>query len=103
MNNRKWLKRKYPKSFNIINEMLNDEQLQKFRAGKYKAGIFTECIAKGDLYTEGKLCMFKRANPIDFDIYPLITVTVKCCTENFTPSGYHTFYVTPYKVEELLS
>jgi hypothetical protein len=98
MENRKWLKRKYPQSFTEVNKFLNDEQLQQFKAGNYKLGILIENINQEEIYEKGKLCMFKRTNPINDYNYPLHPIIVK---GNNTMSGYHSFWVSPDQVEEV--
>ena len=102
MENRKWLQRKYPKTFNEVNKFLNDEQLQSFKELKYKIGRLTEDINQEEIYSKGKLCMFKRTNPINDYNYPLHPIIVKC-NDNLTVSGYNSFWVSPRQVEEVLS
>ena len=101
MENRKWLKRKYPKSIKEVNEFLNDEQLDFFKKHKYKIGRLTENIRKEETYVKGSLCMFKRSNPINSYNYPLHTIIIKCDT-NLTESGYNNCWVTPNQVEEVI-
>lgn len=100
MDNRKWLQRKYPKTFDDVNEFLNDEQLITFKFGKYKLGKLTENINEVNHYKKGCLCMFTRANPIRNYNYPLHPIIVKC-EKPFTASGYHSFWVSPHQVEEI--
>jgi hypothetical protein len=100
MENRKWLQRKYPKIFDEVNEFLNDEQLQQFKKGKYKLGKLTEDINQEEIYGKGKLCIFKRSNPINDYNYPLHPIIVKC-NEKLTVSGYNSFWVSPNQVEEV--
>lgn len=100
MNDRAWLKRRYPITFNEVNEFLNDEKLSSFKSYNYKLGILTEDIYSEEIYEKGNLCMFKRANPIyDFN-YPLHTVIVKCI-EGLTTSGYNSVWVSPNQVNEI--
>lgn len=100
MDNRKWLKRKYPKTFEDVSKFLNDEQLQYFKDRKYKLGRLTEDINQEEIYGKGKLCFFKRSNPVNSYNHPLHTITVKC-TDNLTMSGYNSFWVCPTQVEEV--
>ena len=100
MENRKWLKRKYPKSFDKANDFLNDKWLKNFKDKKYKLGKLLEDINEGEVYKKGELCMFKRTNPINDYNYPLHTIIVKC-TEGLTASGYHSFWIFPDKIEEI--
>ena len=53
MENRKWLQRKYPKTFHEVNKFLNDEQLQYFKERKYKLGKLTENINQEEIYGKG--------------------------------------------------
>ena len=103
MENRKWLQRKYPKTFDEVNKFLNDEQLQEFKRRKYKLGKLTIHINQDEIYEIGRLCMFKRSNPINDYNYPLHPVIVKCNDENHTTSGYVSFWVSPSYVEEVQS
>ena len=100
MDNRKWLKRKYPKSFNRVNSFLNDEQLQNFRNGKYKLGETTKELKEEETYSVGTLSIFKRSNPINSYNYPMHPIIVKC-RDGLTISGYHSFWVTPDKCKEI--
>lgn len=101
MENRKWLQRKYPKAFKEANVFLNDERLQLFKEGKYKLGALAETIKQEEVYESGKLCMFKRSNPINSYNYPLHPIIVKC-NDRLTMSGYNSFWVHPYQVKEIL-
>jgi len=101
MDNRKWLKRKYPKTFNEINNFLDNETLIFVKKGKYKIGMITEDIIQEDIiYLKGTLCYFKRSNPINSYNYPLHTISVKDI-HNVTLSNYHNFWVTPNNVIEI--
>ena len=102
MENRKWLQRKYPKTFEEVDKFLNDEQLQTFKERKYKIGRLTEDINQEEIYAKGKLCMFKRTNPINDYNYPLHPIIVKC-DDYLTVSGYNSFWVFPNQVKEVLS
>jgi len=101
MENRKWLQRKYPKTFNEVDLFLNDEQLELFKRGNYKLGKLTENINEGEVFKKNKLCMFKRSNPIKSYNYPLHPIIVKC-KETLTTSGYLSFWVSPNQVQEVL-
>jgi hypothetical protein len=100
MDNRKWLKRKYPESFNKVNGFLNDEQLQTFKDGKYKIGETTDVLNEGENYGKGTLTMFKRSNPVNDYNYPMHTIIVKC-NDGVTASGYNSFWITPNQCKEI--
>lgn len=110
MENRKWLKRKYPKSFDKINKFLNDEQLEIFKKNKYRLGkIITNPNWNFYLYPPGTLIMFKRSNPINDYNYPMCHAIAKCKTKItptghhpiVTPSGYHSIHVFPSYFKEI--
>jgi hypothetical protein len=103
MENRKWLKRKYPENYKEINKFFDDTNLVFFKLGKFKMGRLTTTIVDGEIYTKGTLCIFKRSNPINDYNYPLHTIVVKCIDTNTTQSGYHTIWVTPNQCEEIIN
>lgn len=88
MDNRKWLKRRYPETFVEVNDFLNDSELEKFRKLRYKLGRIIRPTWDVQLYPVGTLILFKRSNPIRDMNYPMHHAEVKCDT-NFTTSGYH--------------
>ncbi len=88
MDNRKWLKRKYPKTFDEVNKFLNEPQLSDFKKRKYKLGRLRNNVIQVQNYEAGQLIMFKRSNPINDLNYPLHYGIVKC-EVGFTESGYH--------------
>ncbi len=92
MDNRKWLKRKYPKSFKEVNEFLDDLHLEEFKKMNYKLGIITRPSWSIDLYPEGTMIMFKRSNPVTDMNYPMHHAIAKC-RNDYTPSGYHSISV----------
>lgn len=100
MENRKWLKRRYPLIFEEVNDFLNDEQLGYFKDLKYKLGRLTVDINQEEIYYKDSLCFFKRSNPVNDYNYPLHQIIVKC-SDRLTTSGYNCFWVSPEQVEEV--
>jgi hypothetical protein len=100
MNNRKWLQRKFPKTFNEVNDFLDDEQLSDFKKGKYKLGRLTSDVIYVQKYCKGTLLMFKRRNPVTDENYPLHHGVVKCKV-GFTESGYHSIAITDENFVEI--
>jgi hypothetical protein len=90
MDNRKWLKRKYPESFDQVNSFLNDYYLSIFKSQKFKLGELKNDIQLYD-YKKGDICMFKKSNPVNDYNHPYSYVIVKC--GSFTASGYHSFNI----------
>jgi hypothetical protein len=102
MENKKWLKRKYPDSFTEIVEFLNDKELENFKRNKYKLGRLVKPVWYVNLYPTNTLIMFKRSNPI-YDVnYPLHYAVVKC-EDNLTESGYHSINLFEQDFEEIRS
>lgn len=102
MDNRKWLKRKYPKTFKEVNEFLNDAQLESFRKQKYNLGRIVMPTWYVELYPTGTMIMFKRANPVRDINYPMHHAIVKC-EVGFTQSGYHSIDVFEEEFKEICS
>lgn len=92
MENRKWLKRKYPKSFSKANKFLNDSELEAFKSKNYKLGILKRDICQVQKYPKGQLIMFKRSNPVNDYNYPIHNAVIKCDV-GFTSSGYHSINI----------
>jgi hypothetical protein len=88
MENRKWLKRKYPDTYKEVNSFLDDKHLAEFKKRKYKLGRLVSDVISVQKYPKGRLIMFKRSNPINNHNYPLHHVIIKC-QKGFTESGYH--------------
>lgn len=93
MNNWKWLKRKYPKSYYKICYHFSDESLKMFRERNMKLGELMVDVTYGTKYCKGTVIQFKRRNPIRDYNYPLCYVVVKCKEEGYTSSGYHAFEI----------
>lgn len=100
MNNIKWLKRKYPTSFNKLSKYFNDEQLSEFKKAKRKIGVLTKDIKQCEMtYKKGSVIQFKRSR-IDSENYPFVYVVLKC-ELGFTQSGYHAFTLFENDFKEL--
>lgn len=93
MDNRKWLKRKYPKTHKEVDSFLDDNELEDFKKNKYKLGRLKGDIIQVQKYKKGMLIMFKRTNPVTDFNYPLHHGVVKC-QKGFTASGYHSLNLT---------
>lgn len=100
MDNRKWLKRKYPKTFTEANEFLNDSELKYFKDNKYKLGRIVKPTIYVKEYPIGTLIMFKRSNPINDYNYPMHHAIVKCEVD-FTQSGYHSINIWESDFKEI--
>lgn len=92
MDNRKWLKRKYPKSFAEINKFLDDEKLQSLRKHKMKIGRLVRDVIHCQKYKSGSLIAFKRSNPVRSENYPRHYACIKC-QSGYTSSGYHSISI----------
>jgi hypothetical protein len=90
MDNTKWLKRKYPETFDELHEFLGDFTINEFRVRKFKVGRFVKDFKSlgGQEYKTGTLIIFKRANPVNSPNYPLHFAIVKC-DKTITESGFH--------------
>ena len=100
MDNRKWLQRKYPKTFKEANEFLNDKELENFKKNKYKLGRIIKPTWYVNLYPAGTLIIFKRSNPVKDYNYPLHHAIAKC-EIGFTESGYHSIDIFNESFEEI--
>lgn len=93
MDNRKWLKRKYPKSFEKVNEMLDDERLYDFKNNRYELGVLIKAVwCVETFYPEGTMIMFKRSNPRDYN-HPMHYAVCKCKEDGLTESGYQSLNI----------
>ena len=102
MNPEKWLKRKYPNSFDDIRLFLNDRQLDEFKNSRMKIGRLIKDIDQGQKYPEGSLILFRRSNPVTSYNYPMHYGIIKC-PEGYTASGYHSFGIFDSDFKEILS
>jgi len=101
MENRKWLKRKYPKTFKKVDTFLNDGMLIEFKKFNYKLGVLTNDIIQCQTYKKGRLIMFKRTNPVNDQNYPVHHGVIKC-QKGYTASGYHSIPVLNQDFKEIV-
>ena len=95
MNSDKWLKRKYPKSYDKVREFLDDAELEEFRRYKRKFGIINNDILNCQMYPKGSLFIYNHQKDCDeegwtgeFRYYCIFK-----CQKGYTQSGYHSFLV----------
>jgi len=105
MDNRKWLKRKYPETFEEANNFFNDGLLNEFKLGKYKLGRLIKDVYFDEhlTYKKDALIVWKRNKSYWegkwdglFDLYTIIK-----CKKGFTTSGYHSIHITENELEEI--
>lgn len=105
MDNQKWLKRKFPKSFEEVNAVFTDEYITELKVYGYKLGKLKEPqimeFGRKEKYPVGTYIIFKRSNPVRSYNYPLHYAITKCLIENFTASGYHSFSIYESEFEEI--
>ena len=101
MDNWKWLKRKYPSSFEELREYFNSEQLQEFKVRKRKIGRLNNDYFNVVKYEKNTIIQFKRTNPMDYN-YPAIYCVAKCGPE-LTASSYHGFDLYSQDLTEIKS
>lgn len=100
MENRKWLKRKYPESFERINNFFDDSFLKEFRENKMRIGVLTSDVLNVVKYNKGSIVAFKKSNPITNFNYPSNYGVFKC-EKGFTESGYHSVMIFENQFTEL--
>lgn len=94
MESKKWLKRKYPNTFEELNEYFDRHELENFKKSTMKIGRLTKDLINGNKYKKGTIIQFKRRNPInDSYNYPWVYAILKCKV-GYTESGYHSFDIT---------
>lgn len=105
MNINHWLIRKFPNSFNKINEFLDETQLKELKEKKYRIGVLNKDIHYVQKYEKGAMVMWKRNKSWfegkwdgTFNIYCVIK-----CQKGFTESGYHSIGVCESDIDEVLS
>lgn len=99
MENRKWLKRKYPISFVKVNRLLNDEYLSKFKKERFRIAVLKKDIG---IHKPGEFIIFKRSNPVNSYNYPMHYGIAKC-SKGYTTSGYHSIDVFEDDINEITS
>lgn len=87
MDDRKWLRRKYPEVFDEVNSFLDDHQLSEFKKRKYNLGRLVSDMLDMEDYSAGTMIMFKRSNPVRDYNYPMHYAVIKC-SDGITASGY---------------
>lgn len=89
----KWLKRKYPNSFEDLNNYFDRFELENFKKSRMKLGRLTKDVSCGRKYKKGEIVQFRRSNPINDYNHPWVEIVLKCPV-GFTESGYHSFLVS---------
>ena len=98
MDNQKWLKRKYPKSYKYIKDILNDERIRALKYDNFRLGIMT--VADFG-YEKGTYIIFLKANPINSYNYPFHYCVTKCKKDGVTASGWQGFGLIMTSFDEL--
>jgi hypothetical protein len=105
MDNRKWLKRKYPKSFDLLNDLMDDERLYGFKNNRFKLGklVKDKQVDSSTKYPKGTIIWFKRSNPVKDFNHPQHYAICKCNdgAEDITESGYHSFDIYEKEFKEI--
>ena len=99
MENIKWAKRKYPKTYKKIIPFIDYEKKIK----KYKVGRLLEDLNNSEFYKKGTIFLYRKTNPINDYNYPDIYTIFKCIDSKITFSGFHSFLVYPLNFEEITS
>lgn len=89
----KWLKRKYPNTFEELNEYFDRHQIEEFKKSTMKIGRLVKDVVCGNKYKKGSIIQFKRSNPINSYNHPFVYAILKCKV-GYTESGYHSFNIT---------
>lgn len=92
MDDLKWLKRKYPDSFDELNVYFDRKELRDFKKSTHKIGRLIKDVTWCQKYNKGTILQFKRSNPINNYNYPFVYCVVKCDI-GYTESGYHFFTI----------
>lgn len=93
MDSIKWLQRKYPKSFDELNEYFDSNEIENFKKSTLKIGRLTKNVY-GKRYKRGSIIQFRRSNPINDYNHPFVYAVLKCKHKGYTASGYHSFDIT---------
>lgn len=100
MNDLKWLQRKYPNSFEELQEYFNEKELNYFKKSNLKIGRLIRDVIWCQKYKKGSIIQFGRSNPINDPNHPYVYCVIKC-QPNYTESGYHSFNIKEEDFEEL--
>lgn len=92
MDNLKWLKRKYPDSFDELNNYFDRVELNHFKRSTLKIGRLVKDVIWCQKYKKGNIIQFRRSNPINDYNHPFVYCIVKCKV-GYTESGYHSFNI----------
>ena len=102
MNSLKWLKRKYPKSFDELNDYFDRHELEEFKKSTMLIGRLTKDVFWGQKYKKGSIIQFRRSNPVNDYNHPFVYAVFKCQV-GYTESGYHSFNITEADFIEIMS
>ena len=102
MDSIKWLQRKYPNTFNELNDYFDRHELEQFKKSTLKIGRLKKDVIVCQKYKKGNIIQFKRTNPVTSYNYPAVYCVVKCQV-GYTASGYHCFHITEQDFEEILN
>lgn len=89
MNTLKWLKRKYPVSYEELlpfTKEFDDPYRRKMHVGRLTADIYNE-----ELYKAGTIVLFTERSPLD-ENYPGKIILARCVDPDLTVSGFHSFH-----------
>ena len=100
MEDLKWLKRKYPNSFEELNKYFDRQELCDFKKSTLKIGRLNKDIIYCQKYKKGSIIQFRRSNPINDYNHPFVYCVVKCQV-GYTASGYHSFNITKNDFTEI--
>ena len=102
MDSLKWLKRKYPDSFEELNNYFDRFEIENFKKSTLKIGRLTKNVFWCQEYKKGSIIQFKRSNPINDYNHPYIYAVLKCDV-GYTDSGYHSFNINESDFIEIKS
>jgi hypothetical protein len=102
MNSLKWLQRKYPNSFEELNEYFDRHEIENFKKSTMKIGRLTKDVIWCQKYKKGSIIQFKRSNPVNGYNHPFVYAILKCQV-GYTESGYHSFNITENDFVEVVS
>ena len=97
MDNIKWLKRKYPESYEEIFPFIDYYDLKKLKVGRLLQDISP--VHCDEVYSKSTLILFRRSNPLDYN-HPVFYIVAKC-DPGVTYSGFHSFLECSSYVEEI--
>lgn len=101
MEDRKWLRRKYPDSFKELDDYFDRHELRDFKKSTRKIGRLTKDIVQGQKYKKGTVIEFRKSSITEYN-HPYVYCIVKCQL-GYTESGYHSFNITEQDFKEITS